>query len=91
MIWLFILCCVGAIAYMVAAGVNDVWEGFFYGWSSAGCVLLAIMFAIIMWKEPSPNAMDVYRGRTTLEITYRDSVALDSVVVFKDELKEQQQ
>lgn len=91
MIWLFILCCVGAIAYAAAAGVKDVWEGFFYGWSFAGCVLLAIMLAIIMWHEPSPNAMDVYRGRTTLEITYRDSVALDSVVVFKDELKEKQQ
>ena len=31
-----------------------------------------------------PTAMDVYRGRTTLEITYKDSVAIDSVVVFKD-------
>lgn len=91
MIWLFILCCVGAIVCMVAAGMNDEWEGFFYGLWFDGCVLLAIMSAIIMWKEPSPNAMDVYRGRTTLEITYRDSVALDSVVVFKDELKEKQQ
>ena len=30
-----------------------------------------------------PTALDVYRGKTTLEITYRDSVALDSVVVYK--------
>ncbi len=28
--------------------------------------------------------MDVYQGKTTLEITYKDSVAVDSVVVFKD-------
>ena len=27
--------------------------------------------------------IDVYRGKTTLEITYRDSVAVDSIVVFK--------
>lgn len=26
---------------------------------------------------------DVYRGKTTLEITYRDSVAIDSIVVYK--------
>lgn len=27
--------------------------------------------------------IDVYRGKTTLEITYRDSIAIDSVVVWK--------
>ena len=30
-----------------------------------------------------PAALDVYRGKTTLEITYRDSVAIDSTVVYK--------
>ena len=30
-----------------------------------------------------PTALDVYRGKTTLEITYRDGVAVDSVVVYK--------
>ena len=32
----------------------------------------------------TPTALDVYRGRTTLQITYKDSVAIDSVVVFKN-------
>ena len=31
----------------------------------------------------TPKAIDVYRGRTTLEITYKDSIPIDSVVVFK--------
>lgn len=31
-----------------------------------------------------PTAMDVYRGKTTLEITYKDGVATDSVVVLKN-------
>lgn len=31
-----------------------------------------------------PQAIDVYRGRTTLEITYKDSIPVDSVVVFKE-------
>ena len=31
----------------------------------------------------APKAIDVYRGRTTLEITYKDSIPIDSVVVFK--------
>lgn len=84
MIWLFVLCIVGAIACMIAAGVNDEWDGFFYGWWFLGCVIVAVGLAIIMWHEPSPTAIDVYRGRTTLEITYRDSIAIDSVVVFRN-------
>ena len=33
--------------------------------------------------KDKPTAIDVYRGKTTLEITYRDSVAIDSTVVYK--------
>ena len=33
--------------------------------------------------KETPTALDVYCGKTTLEITYRDSVAVDSVVVYK--------
>lgn len=33
--------------------------------------------------KDTPTALDVYRGKTTLEITYRDSVAIDSTVVYK--------
>jgi hypothetical protein len=33
-----------------------------------------------------PMAIDVYRGKTTLEITYKDGVPVDSVVVYKDSL-----
>lgn len=32
----------------------------------------------------APQAIDVYRNKTTLEITYKDSVPTDSVVVFKE-------
>ena len=34
-------------------------------------------------EKATPTALDVYRGKTTLEVTYRDSVAIDSVVVYK--------
>ncbi len=34
--------------------------------------------------EINPQAIDVYRGKTTLEITYKDSIPIDSVVVFKN-------
>lgn len=31
----------------------------------------------------TPTALDVYRGKTTLEITYKDGVPCDSIVVWK--------
>ena len=31
----------------------------------------------------NPTAIDVYRGKTTLEITYKNGVPTDTVVVFK--------
>lgn len=43
---------------------------------------------IMMFQEShKPTAMDVYKGKTTLEITYKDGVPVDSVVVFKDKEK----
>ena len=32
--------------------------------------------------ENAPSALDVYRGKTHLEITYKDTVAVDSTVIF---------
>ena len=45
------------------------------------CLALGSLISLINYNEPT--ALDVYRGKTTLEITYRDSVAVDSVVVYK--------
>ena len=40
------------------------------------------------YSNPSITPIDVYRGKTILEITYRDSIAIDSVVVWKEEVNE---
>jgi uncharacterized membrane protein (UPF0136 family) len=47
------------------------------------CAVLLGAFFVIMLVKSEPTALDVYRGKTTLEITYRDSVAIDSTVVYK--------
>lgn len=31
-----------------------------------------------------PMAIDVYQGKTTLQITYQDSIPIDTAVVFKN-------
>lgn len=46
-----------------------------------GAVIGVVFYCII--TSDTPTALDVYRDKTTLEITYRDSVAIDSVVVYK--------
>ena len=50
-----------------------------------GIVGAYIISGSIMWHgiHSHPTAMDVYQGKTTLEITYKDSIPIDSVVVFK--------
>lgn len=42
---------------------------------------------IYEYSNPSITPMDVYRGKTILEITYKDTIAIDSVVVWKEEVK----
>ena len=58
------------------------------------CFLLVVIFSYsfgfalgFICATPKITAMDVYKGKTTLEITYKDSVAIDSVVVFKNKEK----
>ena len=41
-----------------------------------------VLFLLISYMG-KPQAIDVYKGKTTLEITYRDKVPIDSTVVWK--------
>lgn len=45
--------------------------------------MIVISIVYIVYSLTKPTAMDVYQGKTTLEITYKDGVAIDSTVVFK--------
>lgn len=44
----------------------------------AGILILAICF-----PNEGPKAIDVYRNKTTLQITYKNEIPVDTVVVFK--------
>ena len=41
-----------------------------------------VIFLLISYTS-KPKAIDVYEGKTTLEITYKDKVPIDSTVVWK--------
>mgnify|MGYP003288434127 CR=1 FL=1 len=49
-----------------------------------GIVFTALLYITFNEVDQPIQPIDVYRGKTTLEITYRDSVAVDSVVVWKN-------
>lgn len=51
------------------------------------CIMFSVVggaLIVIKCDLDKPTAIDVYQGRTTLEITYRDGAPVDSVVVFKN-------
>ena len=83
MIWSIIILIIAILLFVLMLLVTDddavfVWIG------SLSLTVAVLMFTgMIETKNPHPTALDVYRGKTTLEITYRDSVAVDSVVVYK--------
>ena len=47
------------------------------------CVFTLIILIATLFLKEKPKAIDVYRGKTTLEITYKDRVPIDSTVVWK--------
>jgi len=72
------------VGFIINYIVSDEHPGIYIG-TLLAC-LGAILFATSNY-ESKPSAMDVYQGKTTLEITYKDGVPVDSTVVFKDEEK----
>lgn len=59
---------------------GSISRGFFIG---IGAVMLYTMIVMNI-EGRKPEAIDVYRGDTKLEITYADSIPVDTTVVWKD-------
>ena len=69
------------VAFIVLYVINEDNYGITFLCTLAiGVGMLSISEGLII---TTPQAIDVYRGKTTLEITYRDSIPVDTVVVFK--------
>lgn len=49
----------------------------------ASIVLAFIVLVATLCLKDNPKAIDVYRGATALEITYRNGIPIDSTVVWK--------
>lgn len=67
------------IAFIMAVTDNDKTAfplGILGSWLMSGAIFM-------IQESKKPSALDVYQGKTTLEITYKDGVPVDSIVVFK--------
>lgn len=53
----------------------------------ASIILAFIVLITTLCLKDNPRAIDVYRGDTTLERTYRDGIPIDSTVVWKEGYK----
>lgn len=53
-------------------------------WTIALTLYIAgILNIIIYHATEAPSALDVYKGKTVLKITYEDKVPVDTVVIYK--------
>ena len=69
------------VMYIIDSFRKDVPDGnviVFYSFILSLGILILLAFSL-----NEPKAIDVYRGKTTLEITYKDKVPIDSTVVWK--------
>jgi membrane protein implicated in regulation of membrane protease activity len=81
---LFILITLVPAVFLTEIVNNVKW----YDIVASGIISVVLLIATVATVEKlteinKPKAIDVYRGKTTLEITYIDSIPQDTVVVFK--------
>ena len=64
---------------------DDECDSRVFGITISLCIFIVCIFILvqIIIQEQTPTAMDVYQGKTTLEITCKDGVPVDSTVVWK--------
>lgn len=82
---LLILSVVGFVSAIIffILGCFDEDESTFATSVVISIMIFLVIIIIVCSEYKEPKAMDVYQGRTTLEITYKNDIPIDSVVVFK--------
>ena len=45
--------------------------------------IIGLLFIIVSYIRNAPTALDVYKGKTELRITYEGKTPVDSVVIYK--------
>ena len=80
--------CLILTSVLVIAGIiivfDDDYDSRGFGIAISLCLFIVFIFILvqIIIQDQTPTAMDVYQDKTTLEITYKDGVPVDSTVVW---------
>lgn len=59
-------------------------DGFGNGILTGMFFIMAFIVIICTLDDPIPTALDVYRNKTELEITYKNTTPVDSTVIWKN-------
>lgn len=74
--------------YMSDNNLGDFDIGAVFGVIITILVVIEVGILDSMQEKPSPTAIDVYQGKTTLEYKVVDGIKNDSIVVFRDSIYE---
>lgn len=83
-IFLIILSVIFLLSVILGLNSNEKVAEVCFEMLKGSTIALFTICVCMVITTSDPQAIDVYRGRTTLEITYKDSIPVDSVVVFKE-------
>ena len=83
--WIFwtIILGIAAVLLLLYSCTSDGWQGL-AGQLFAYLVVAVTLIVGIKTSDPTPTALDVYRGNTELKITSVNGVPTDTIVVFKN-------
>lgn len=80
-LWTIVLIIIAVLLFGYSC-TGDGWQGL----AGQLCAYLVVAITLIVginMSEPTPTALDVYRGNTELEITSVNGIPTDTTVVFK--------
>ena len=83
---IIIILSIGALSFciMYIVGRRNDYEVYSKDVVSFLFVYSLIVISLSFFYAGKPRAIDVYKGNTTLEITYKDKVPIDSTVAWKN-------
>lgn len=82
-IWNILLTIIGVGLILYSFYEDDNLKGL-CGFISSFIILIDFLIFVYDNSEPTPTALDVYRGNTELKITSVNGIPTDTVVVFKN-------
>ena len=86
-IGIFILALITLALYISKESDDNFDIGVFLGMMIAALIVVETALVADIIYGPRPSAIDVYRGNTDLEITSVNGTPIDTIVVFKKDLK----